>query len=290
MTDQPHPRPSGWTALLGPLGVWSHKSGADATLAVRLETLGFGSLWVGGSPDEDFDALERMLDATSTLILATGIVNIWNSDAKVVADSYHRIAIRHPDRFLLGIGAGHPERAGARAKRPLEAIRVYEETLVESGVPRDNTVIAALGPRALAIGGSISAGVHTYLGTPGHTNTARRIVGPDHLVVAEQRVVLEEGVDASRALVRPSVQNPYLGLVNYQNNFRRLGFDESDWQGKGSDALIDALSAHGREGIVDRVAAHLAAGADHVVVQLITGDEANTFEEYGRLASEFGLS
>lgn len=172
MKDPFNHKAADWAARLGTLGVWSHKSRVDESLAVELEMMGFGTLWVGGSPDGNLDAIERILDATSTLIVATGVVNIWNTDANVLVDSYHRIASRHPDRLLLGIGAGHPERAGVRAQRPLAAMRAYVETLVTSGVPRNAILLAALGPRALTLGGSISAGVHTYSELP-RTRTPR---------------------------------------------------------------------------------------------------------------------
>jgi alkanesulfonate monooxygenase SsuD/methylene tetrahydromethanopterin reductase-like flavin-dependent oxidoreductase (luciferase family) len=84
-------------------------------LAVDLERLGFGTLWLGGSPDGELLQVDQLLDATTRLSVATGIVNIWKDSARQVAASFRRISRRHPGRFLLGIGAGHrPDQVAAR--------------------------------------------------------------------------------------------------------------------------------------------------------------------------------
>ena len=103
-------------------------------------------------------------------------------------------------------------------------------------------------------------------------------------------MVLSADPVAARALARPSVANPYLGLVNYTNNLRRLGFTDEDLAGEGSDRLIDALVAHGSdEAVVARLREHLDAGATQVVVQLLTPPGADPLAGYTQLARALGL-
>src|SRR5215469_9425667 len=131
-----------WRGLLGPYGIWRPVSMATPPLAAELEQLGYGALWLGGSPRADLAIVDRLLAATNELVVATGIVNIWQADAHEVAASFARIEGRHPGRFLLGIGAGHPE-AVQQYARPYDAIARYLDTLFADGVPGESVVLAA---------------------------------------------------------------------------------------------------------------------------------------------------
>ena len=261
---------------LGRFGVFRRNTALSPELAATLEELGYGAIWVGGSPDGDLREIEKLLDATSTIPVATGIVNIWKDGPREVAASYHRIEERHPGRFLLGIGVGHPEATGARYTKPYAALVDYLDELDAAGVPVQRRVLAALGPRVLKLSAERSAGAHPYLVTPEHTRRARDILGPGPLLAPEQKVVLETDPARARAIARPAVEKPYLGLVNYTNNLRTLGFGDGDLADGGSDRLIDALAIHGDTAAVTAgLTAHLEAGADHVSVNLITaqGDD-----------------
>ena len=257
----------------GAVGVWRHGDGLPSELAAELEQLGYGRIWIGGSPDGDLAVAERLLDATSTIGVATGIVNIWQDDARTVAASFHRLERRHPGRFLLGIGAGHREAHGDRYVRPYEALVSYLDVLDAEGVPQRRRVLAALGPRVLELSSARAGGAHPYLVTPEHTASAREILGKEALLAPEQKVVLETDPVRARAIGRPRIESPYLHLANYTANLRRLGWSDADLADGGSDALVDALAVHGAP---DRVAAglraHLDAGADEVAVQLLTAD------------------
>jgi probable F420-dependent oxidoreductase len=274
---------------LGRFGVWRWFGPDMPELAVGLERLGYGTLWVGGSPDGDLRQVEQVLDATTTLTLATGIVNMWKDDAHTVAASYARIEARHPGRFLLGVGAGHRE-ATQEYARPYETLVRYVDVLLGDGVPRDSLVLAALGPRVLRLAGERTAGAHPYLVPPEHTRWARGILGPGPLLAPEQKVVLEADPQAAREIGRPRVRNPYLGLVNYTGNLRRLGYGDADLSDGGSDALIDALVAHGTgDQVAARLDQHFEAGADHVVVQLLTARGADLMDGYRDLAAALQL-
>ncbi|TVT61774.1 LLM class F420-dependent oxidoreductase [Amycolatopsis rhizosphaerae] len=260
------------TNELGTLGVWAHESALDAKLARELESLGYGAIWIGGSPNGRLEAVDTLLDATERIVVATGIVNMWADDAATVARSYHRVVARHPGRFLLGVGIGHREHTQTYQK-PYEKIVEYLDQLDEAGVPVEDRVLAALGPKVLKLAAERAAGAHPYLVTPEHTRMARDILGEGKLLAPEHKVVLSEDPEKARAIARPRVQNPYLGLANYVSNLRRIGWSEEDLADGGSDALVDALVLHGSGAVIaDGIRAHLEAGADHVCVQALGPD------------------
>ncbi|ANY05917.1 LLM class F420-dependent oxidoreductase [Pseudonocardia sp. HH130630-07] len=274
---------------LGRYGVWRHATGLSPDLARHIESLGFGTVWIGGSPPGDLRLAEELLDATGNLVVATGIVNMWSTPADEVAPSYHRIAQRHPDRFLLGVGVGHPE-ATSDYTRPYATVVEYLDRLDALDVPVDGRALAALGPKVLDLSRERSAGAHPYLTTPDHTRSARERLGGGALLAPEHKVVLDTDPQAARALGRPAVQKPYLGLTNYRNNLARLGWSSTDMDDGGSDALIDALVAHGTpERVATRLDEHLGAGADHVCAQVITEGMAAPEEDLRRLASALGI-
>jgi len=275
---------------LGRFGIWRSASLVTPELAAGIERLGFGALWLGSSPAGDLVQAEELLDATTTLILATSIVNMWQDQPEHAASSFARVQQRHPGRFLLGVGAGHRE-ATQQYARPYQALARYVDVLQAEGVPRDSLVLAALGPKVLGLARDRAAGAIPYLVPPEHTRQARAVLGPGPLLAPEHKVVLDTDPDRARALGRSRVQRPYLGLVNYTSNLRRLGWREDDLSGAGSDALIDALVAHGGPAeVAAQLARHLDAGADHVCVQLITAAGTDPLPGYRALAPALGLS
>src|ERR1022692_1336773 len=163
-----YPMSAQWRDQLGRFGIWRGAGQVSPELAVGLEQLGFGALWVGGSPSADLTVIEELLDATTTLVLATGIVNMWQSDADQVAASFARIEARHRGRFLLGVGAGHREASQEYAK-PYATLAAYVDVLVGAGVPESSLVLAALGPKMLRLAARRTAGAHPYLVTPEYT-------------------------------------------------------------------------------------------------------------------------
>jgi probable F420-dependent oxidoreductase len=257
---------------LGKIGIWAHPSAFTPEVVAEAEALGYGTLWVGGSPDGHLNVIENLLDTTDRIAVATGIVNVWKDDAATVGASYHRITARHPGRFLLGLGIGHPE-ATQEYQRPYARLVSYLDELDDLKVPAEGRVLAALGPRVLRLSAERAAGAHPYLVTPEHTRQARQILGDGPLLAPEQKVLLEADPERARAIGRPVVQRPYLSLTNYVSNLRRLGWTDADLADGGSDALIDALVLHGdAEAIARGVSAHLDAGADHVAVQVLGPD------------------
>nr|WP_271209552.1 LLM class F420-dependent oxidoreductase [Rhodococcus wratislaviensis]GLK34154.1 LLM class F420-dependent oxidoreductase [Rhodococcus wratislaviensis] len=263
------------TPQLGQFGVWRHAGGLAPEVGAAIESAGYGAIWIGGSPPADLEIAERLLDATSTITVATGIVNIWTAPADEIATSFHRLEARHPGRFLLGIGVGHPEQPGLNYSKPYAALVEYLDALDAAGVPAGRRVLAALGPKVLELSAARAAGAHPYLTTPQHTREARELLGPGPVIAPEQKVVLDTDPERARPIGRSAVENPYLHLRNYVNNLKRLGYTDEQIENGGSDDLIDALVAHGdTQYVAVRLREHLDAGADHVAVQVLpAGDD-----------------
>ncbi|WP_293000779.1 LLM class F420-dependent oxidoreductase [Mycobacterium sp.] len=274
---------------LGRFGVWLPGRSVSPGVAQQIESLGYGAVWVGGSPDADLSWVEPALAETATLQLATGIINIWSSPAAEVAESFRRIESAYPGRFLLGVGVGHPEHTD-EYKKPYDALVEYLDVLDGASLPTSRRVLAALGPKVLALSAERSAGAHPYLTTPEHTANARELVGNTVFLAPEHKVVLTENANEAREIGRRTVEF-YLGLSNYVNNWRRLGFADSDVEKPGSDRLIDAVIAHGTvEQIAARLVEHLDAGADHVAIQVLGGPDGKLLGALEALAGPLGLT
>jgi probable F420-dependent oxidoreductase len=260
---------------LGTFGAFGHHSMWQQLTPGQLreiEALGYGAIWAGGSPAAELSWVDPILEQTTTMKLATGIVNIWTAEPGPTAESFHRIEKAYPGRFLLGIGVGHPE-AHQQYRKPIDALTDYLDKLDEYGVPKNSRVVAALGPKVLKLSAERSAGAHPYLTTPEHTAEARKLIGAEALLAPEHKAVLTTDAEKARAVGRKALEI-YLNLANYLNNWKRLGFTDEDVAKPGSDRLVDALVAHGTpDEIAARLKEHISAGADHVPVQVLTGPD-----------------
>ena len=269
---------------LGRYGVWHGAQHYGPELAAGLEQAGYGTLWLGSSPEAGLRDAEVLLAATSSVAVGTSIVNIWKSPAADVAASYHRLEDEHPGRFLLGVGIGHREATG-EYRSPYRTIVGYLDELDDAKVPADRRALAALGPKVLQLAGARTAGALPYLTTPEHTREARRILGGGVLLAPEQMVVLETDTDIARATARDRL-GPYLQLSNYAASFQRLGFGADDFAAGGSDRLVDAMVLHGSAvEVAEGLNAHLEAGADHVAIQLLGPEGVDLLPGYEALAT-----
>ncbi|WP_454787923.1 TIGR03620 family F420-dependent LLM class oxidoreductase [Mycolicibacterium lutetiense] len=289
---------------LGEFGVWQPAYATTPGMAKRIEDLGYTALWLGG-PEPDLSGIDELLAATDHLVVASSIYNIYRGDAAALAAAYRRIQQAYPDRLLLGLGVGHPEQVGNYGT-PMAALNGFLDGLDGHGVPREKRLLAALGPKMLTLAAERAAGSVPYLVTPEHTRRARAALGLRRVLTPEQKVVLESDPERARALARPRIKHPYLGLVNYTNNLRRLGFTGEDLAGDGSDRLIDQLAVHGDAATVAHgLRAHLAAGANHVQIQVVGEHSAphpqmpevllqvydeDTFRIYESLAGALGIA
>ena len=256
----------------GTHGVWTGFSTLTGEQAARIEQLGYGTIWLGGSAPT-LAPVRAILEATDGIRVATGITNIWNTEPAAIAGEFAALETDFPGRFYLGIGVGHREATQEYAS-PYQSMVAYLDVLDDAGVPADRRILAALGPKMLRLSADRALGAHPYLTTPAHTAYARDILGPDALLAPEHKIVLDTDPVTARAIGRPPVDTPYLHLANYVANLKRLGYADSDIADGGSDALIDDLVAHGGpDSIRDQVDAHLAAGADHVAIQVLGADD-----------------
>ncbi|MFE7661859.1 LLM class F420-dependent oxidoreductase [Streptomyces celluloflavus] len=270
-------------ARLGRVGVWHGGLGAAPTAVAReaaqeIEELGYGALWFGEGPasKEALSHAGLLLAATRRLPVATGIANIWVRDATAMNAGANTLAEAYPGRFVLGLGASHAPLVDGRGHayaKPLAAMRTYldgmDAAAYEAPLPDGPParVLAALGPKMLELSATRAAGAHSYFVTPEHTAQAREVLGDGPLLAPEQAVLLETDPVAARALARDHM-GVYLALPNYVNNLRRLGFEDDDFTGGGSDRLVDAIVAWGdADAIRERIRAHHDAGADHVAIQ-----------------------
>jgi probable F420-dependent oxidoreductase len=274
---------------LGTFGAWfgpQHEDVARVGYVAEAERLGYGAAWIGlgQARVSDLRLFEEMLDATTHIVVASAIVNMWSNDPGPIAEAYHRIDTKHPDRFLLGVGIGHPETTSTY-HNPYETIVSYLDALDAGGVPQERRILAALGPRVLRLARERTAGAHPYLVVPEHTRQAREILGTERILAPEQKVVMIDDPAVAREIGRPYIANPYLGLRNYVRNLRRVGFTEEDVANGGSDRLIDALCLHGDpESVARGLMAHIDAGADHVGVQVLTAPHQDPMADYETLA------
>ena len=263
---------------LGQIGIWNsglrdedpRAAGEIRAAAAELEELGYDAIWLGAGPGVRHAA--PLLEATERIVVATGILNIWEHEPADVAEQQAALADEHPGRFLLGLGASHSALVKGYHK-PYSKMVEFLDRLDAAGSAKEDRVLAALGPRMLALSRDRAAGAHPYLITPEHTAKAREILGPDSLLAPEVKVVLDTDPDRARAAARGHLAL-YLGMPNYTANLLRLGFLDEDFRDGGSDRLIDATFAWGDvEAIRARLAAHREAGADQLVLQVVTGDQ-----------------
>ncbi|MEI7058185.1 TIGR03620 family F420-dependent LLM class oxidoreductase [Nocardioides sp. CCNWLW239] len=266
---------------LTPYGVWTSAQqwtdlGRAREVAAEVESLGYGAIWVGVS-SLPFDVHEALLAGTTDLLVVTGIASIWDNPAAEVAERHQELNATYDDRFVLGLGNSHAQRVGEQTYvKPYSRTVDYLDELDAVGtVPEEGRLLAALRPRMLGLAGSRTAGAHPYLMPPEHTAHARAALGPGPLLAAEQKVVLETDPARARAIARQRL-SMYLGLPNYTGALQDYGLEPEDFEGEGSDRWVDLGAAWGDEDAVrGRLQAHHDAGADHVLVQVLTEDSSS---------------
>ncbi len=274
---------------VGSVGIWTFNlelvpSAQAQEHVAELEELGYPAVWIPEALGrEAMSHAALLLAGSKSIVVCTGIASIWARDAMAMNAAHNTLTEAHPNRFLLGIGVSHQPMVdavrGQRYSRPLSTMREYLDRMdsaVFMAAPPSHApqrVLAALGPKMLALAAERSAGAHPYFVPVEHTPFAREALGQGPLLAVEQAVVLETDPHRAREIARKHT-GVYTSLPNYTNNLRRFGFGDEDFNGAGSDRLIDAIVAWGGpDAVIDRVRSHLDAGADHVCVQVI-GDHS----------------
>ena len=282
---------------LGSLGVWASLEGMALPEAIqaaqRIESLGYSTLWHPMAMQRDLMVLaSQLLGHTDDLILATGIIPIFERAPSVMAAGQRTLDEQSGGRFLLGLGVSHPPIVegmhGLVYGPPLTAMREYLDKMdrgpdfrallgdaagpadegppVQSGPPR---VLAALGPKMLALSRDRAQGAHPYFMPPEHTREAREILGPDAWLCPEVKVVLETDPSVARAAARAAGATN-ISLENYRRAWRKHGFEDADFADGGSDRLIDATVAWGKQADVEAfIQSHIDAGASQVCIHFV---------------------
>jgi probable F420-dependent oxidoreductase len=248
------------------------------TFAQMIDDLGFGSLWISaGFTSGVPTAYRALVECTSRIMVASGIVSIWHCSPEQAAESIGEIQKDFPERFMLGLGASHAPQVtslGHEYAKPYSRMVDYLDQLDHLHLGSRHRMLAALGPRMLKLAADRSMGAHPYFVPVEHTRLAREILGPSRLLVPGQAIVLNSDPTIARQWARAFAAT-YLQLPNYTNNLMRLGYSEDDFTHGGSDRLIDAIVAWGTpEDVLRRVSEHLNAGASSVCLRVVTDESA----------------
>ena len=291
---------------IGTHGIWTgaldmQPSTLGRESVAELEELGWGAVWIPETVfREPFVHAALLLEATSGIKVATGIVNRYGRDPLACNAAMQTLNEAFPGRFLLGLGVSHEHLVSWVRKhdysKPYSGMVEYLDLMAKArffaptGRPPAQMVLAALGPRMLRLAAERTAGAHPYFVPPEHTVVARETMGPEPLLAVEQMVGLETEPARARETA-PQLMHVYLQAPNYRNNLRRLGFAEEDLADGGADRLVDAIVAWGTmDDALARVQAHLDAGADHVCIQVLDADMAHLPRtEWRELAAALSL-
>lgn len=292
---------------IGRIGIWTFTldlvpSAQGVEHVDELDELGFGAIWIPEAVGrEAFTSAALLLRGGTDIVVATGIASIYGRDAMTAGAAHRTVTEAYPDRFLLGLGVSHQVMVEGVRKhdysRPYSAMEAYltgmDQTLFFAAPPttEPRRVLAALGPKMLALSAAQADGAHTYFVPPEHTAVAREVLGPDAILAVEQAVVFETDPAKARSIARSHTKT-YTTLPNYTNNLRRLdpSWTEEDFAHAGSDRLVDTIVAWGTEDqVLARVQAHLDAGASHVCIQVLTDGVEVPVEAWRRLSESLGL-
>jgi probable F420-dependent oxidoreductase len=286
---------------LGRVGVWQYQldqlpSAQAKEVAAEIESLGYGAIWIPEMVGrESFVSSTLLLSGTERIVVATGIAGIYSRDALCANSALNTVTEAFPERFLLGLGVSHQVMVegirGHDYTRPYSKMVEYLDAMdagfFTASPPTTPThrALAALGPKMLKLAAERTDGAHPYFIPVEHTAFAREQMGPDAKLYPEQAVVLETDAAKAREIARAHMAM-YLTLPNYTNNLKRFGWTDADMADGGTDALVDAIVAWGDEAaIAERVAAHHAAGADHVCIQVLPAEPTKApLDEWRRLA------
>jgi probable F420-dependent oxidoreductase len=269
---------------LGRLGVWysTDKLGGPQQIkqfVATVERLGYDTLWYPESRGyESLSVAGFMLANTTKLKFGSSIASMYARDAFTARRGMLSLHQLYGERFILGLGVSHvPMVEGVRGhkyEKPVPAMRAYLDGMTKGEAGSENwpIAIAALGPLMLKLSAERTQGALPYNTTPQHTAEAKKIMGPNKWLVAEQKVTLETDAAKARALGRKELSR-YMVLDNYRNNWLRIGFTEADLANGGSDRFIDAMVLWGgADKVRQGLRAHFDAGATHVCLQPVHDD------------------
>jgi probable F420-dependent oxidoreductase len=179
---------------LGPVGAFLGAPPADLQRDAvrRLERAGYRAAWTNEGIGKDaLVQLAVLLAATEQMVFGTGIANIWARSPQTTHAAAALLAQAYPGRLVLGLGVGYAQQAASVGREfgsPLAMMRDYLEQMAAPGqLPAPDAayprIIAANGPKMLALAGEITDGAMPAMVQPDVTAEARRLLGPDKLLV-----------------------------------------------------------------------------------------------------------
>jgi probable F420-dependent oxidoreductase len=280
---------------LGRFGIWTFDFERQPAAQMResiqeLEEQGWRAFWI---PEllgrEALTHAGYLLACTDRVHVINGIAQIWSHAARSTYGASLLLADAYPNRHVLGLGFGGKQRPGTT---PIRAMTEYLDQLdtIETPNPRPSApvhrILAAYGPKMLELARDRSAGAHTYHVNVAHTAQARGILGPDAFLGVEHAVLFESDPDKARTIARRHLDT-YLNSTYNVAKFRRLSYSESDITDGGSDRLVDDFVFWGDlDSIVEKLHAHVEAGADHVGVQVIGIEPGQSAMPYWRMLAD----
>lgn len=279
---------------LGRFGLYTFDFEFQSAARIResvqeLEEQGWRELWIPELLGRD--ALTHagyLLSSTERMRVINGIARIWSREARWAYGAALLLADAYPDRHVLGLGFGGGQGPGAK---PLAAMTAYldEMDAVQTPNPLPKTamrrIMAAYGPKMLELARARTAGAQTYHVNVAHTAQAREILGPEAFLGVEHAVLFESDPGKARAIAREHL-GIYLNSPYNVAKFRRLGYTQEEIA-SGGDRIVDDLVFWGDlDTIVDKLRAHVEAGADHVAVQVIGIEPGQSAMPYWRMLGE----
>jgi probable F420-dependent oxidoreductase len=262
---------------LGTFGIWTfdfeHQPAAQMRESIQeLEEQGWRAFWM---PEllgrEAFSHAGYLLACTEEMHVINGIAKIWSREARWTHAAALLLADAYPNRHVLGLGFGDA-RPGVK---PMAAMIDYLDEMDALELPNPSPaapirrILAAYGPKMLALARDRAGGAHSYHVTVAHTAQAREILGPDAFLGVEHAVLFESDPATARALAREHL-SVYLSQQFNIAKFHRMGYSQEELDYGGSDRFVDDLVFWGDpDTIVEKLQAHVKAGADHVGIQVL---------------------
>jgi probable F420-dependent oxidoreductase len=268
------------------IGITLNVSGDGSHLAqaVQLERLGYAAIWLPGGQIDTLDRISDLVRATETISIASGIISPDVYSAAVLKQTYATLPEAAADRFVVGLGA-------SQKPHSLPALHRYLDELdaEPAQVLADRRILAAMGPRKLAVARERCAGAVTLLVTPAYTGIARQALGSEPVLVVEQFVVQSTDPVQAREVAREPLR--FLSQIGgYQASFARMGFTKKDVDTL-SDHLIDELVIWGDvDEIAARVSEHQRMGADHIVLSILTNGDHSSHSDNDQIDSATRLA
>ncbi|HXW46220.1 MAG TPA: TIGR03620 family F420-dependent LLM class oxidoreductase [Streptosporangiaceae bacterium] len=252
------------TLALGPVGVALTVSETYLDEAAEAERLGYRAAWLAGGQLDRLSRLADVVRATTAMQVGSSIISLDVYAADMVAEFYAREDEAAPGRLVIGLG-------GPQKPHPLPAMRDFLDTLdaAQPPVPGHRRLLAALGPRKLEMARDRSAGAILLLVTRAYIGTVRELLGEHSTLVVDQFVVADSSAAQARQTAARSLRF-LAGLPGYQASLARMGFTADEIAGVG-ERLFDELVIWGdAKQIGARISAQLAAGADHVILHVLS--------------------